>query len=71
MKADRILEKLGYEKQEGYFETLVYKNKNYDAEIEFDLREQTILYPCNEETVAIGLDMEELQAIYKKCEELG
>lgn len=69
MKADKIFEKLGYEKQKVYVGILTYKNNNYDAEIEFDLGDQTIY--ANKDDEAVYLDMQELQAINKKCEELG
>lgn len=69
MKADKMFKELGYEKQKDYF-GLIYRNKNNYAEITFDFGDETICASIDDDE-SVYLSMEELQAINKKCEELG
>lgn len=70
MSADEMFEKLEYEKKKGYLNIQLYKNKNDYAEIIFDLRDKAIR-ASNDENEAIYFNVKELQAINKKCQELG
>ena len=64
--ADEMFEELGYTnvRQNEYW--IVYKGKEKD--IDFSLRYKTIV--LENEKKSKKLTMQELQAIYKKCEEL-
>ena len=70
MSADEMFEKLEYEKKKGYLNIQLYKNKNDYAEIIFVLRDKAIR-ASNDENEAIYFNVKELQAINKKCQELG
>lgn len=70
MKADKMFKELGYEKQAESIFGLVYRNKNNYAEITFDLGDETICASIHDDE-SVYLNMKELQAINKKCEELG
>lgn len=61
-EADELFDELGYEKKHDNKRRIVYKKPL--AEIEFNLKQKYIF-------VDFGLDMQELQAINKKVEELG
>ena len=64
MKADKLFEELGYEKIIENDRKIIYRDKKFEEEIEIDLKYKMIF--C-----LFGTDIEELQAINKKCEELG
>ncbi len=68
--ADEMFEKLEYEKEKGDLDIQLYKNKNGYGEIIFDLRDKAIR-ASNDENEAIYFNVKELQAINKKCQELG
>lgn len=70
MSADEMFEKLGYKKKKIHLDIEFYKSKTDYAEIAFDLRDRTISV-SNDDNEAIYFDMKELQAINKKCQELG
>ena len=70
MSADEMFESLGYEKKKVHLDIELYKSKNDYAEITFDLRDKTIC-ASNDKDEAIYFDVKELQAINKKCKELG
>lgn len=70
MSADEMFEKLGYEKKKIHLDLEFYKSKTGYKEITFDLRDRTIAVG-NDYNEAIYFDMQELQAINKKVEELG
>lgn len=70
MSADEMFEKLEYEKEKGDLDIQLYKNKNGYGEIIFDLRDKAIR-ASNDENEAIYFNVKELQAINKKCQELG
>lgn len=70
--ADEMFEELGYEKKylnniQWYIKKL-FKN-NY-TQITFDVIDKTVA-ASNNKNEAINLDIKELQAINKKCQELG
>lgn len=70
MKAEELFEKLGYKKQDS-FESICYVYENEDTadfEIIFDLKNKTIHIHggCTDKSLSI----DELEAIYKQCEEL-
>lgn len=70
MKAEELFEKLGYKKQVG-FESICYVYENEDTadfEIIFDLKNKTIHTHGGYSDKSISVD--ELEAIYKQCEEL-
>lgn len=70
MNAEELFEKLGYKKQVG-FETIcfIYENEDTaDFEIIFDLKNKTIHTHGGYTDKSISMD--ELEAIYKQCEEL-
>lgn len=60
-EADELFDELGYEKKHDNKRHVVYRYSL--GEIEFKLKNKLIF-------VDFGLDMQELQAIYKKCKEL-
>lgn len=68
--ADEMFEKLEYEKEKGDLDIQLYKNKNGYGEIIFDLIDKAIR-ASNDENEAIYFNVKELQAINKKCQELG
>ena len=68
--ADEMFEELGYEKGKNHLDIELYKSKNDYAEIIFDLRDRAISVR-NDDDEAIYFNMKELQAINKKCQELG
>lgn len=70
MCADEMFKELGYEKKKIHLDIEFYKSKNDYAEIIFDLRDRTISV-SNDDNESIYFDMKELQAINKKCKELG
>lgn len=69
--ADELFKELGYEKKllniPWYIKKL-FKN-NY-MQITFDIIDKTVAV-SNDKGEAINLDMQELQAINKKCQEFG
>ena len=68
--ANEMFNKLGYEKREVHLDIELYRSKNDYTEITFDLRDRTIVVE-NGENEAVYFGIKELQAINKKCEELG
>lgn len=73
-EADKLFEELGYKKRESSKTIVIYESKNKIIEIGCPdnigrpvifvyMRRNNILY-------ARGITMQELKAIYKKCEEL-
>ena len=68
--ADEMFEKLEYEKEKGDLDIQLYKSKNGYGEIIFDLIDKAIR-ASNDENEAIYFNVKELQAINKKCQELG
>lgn len=72
--ADELLEELGYKKKDlntqniQWYIKKLFKN-NY-VQISFDIIDKTVA-ASNNKNEAINLNMKELQAIYKKCQELG
>lgn len=62
MNADEMFEELGYEKIHDNKRRIVYSN--YLARIVFKIKDQWI-------DINMNLDILELQAINKKCQELG
>ena len=73
-KADEMFEELGYEKKDlntqniQWYIKKLFKN-NY-TQIIFDITDKTVA-TSNNKNEAINLDIQELQAINKKCQELG
>lgn len=72
-EADKMFEKLEYGKQE-LIEIVIYENKN-DEEIYIDKKQRTVIKEAYLSSLNIyearEITMQELQAINKKCEELG
>lgn len=71
--ADKMFKELGYKKNE-YIEAIYYiKNDESDEQtIEFDKTIKCVFsYANKDEYYVMGTNIEELQAINKKCEELG
>ena len=76
--ADEMFKKLGYEKQENERYIFYYQYNGAKEKFGYEFtkpmyEEQGEVYPvCYSETdEAISVTMQELQAINKKCEELG
>ena len=69
-EADKMFEELGYRKIQVERNSIVYINIKYNEKIEFDLDYKQIICETNIGT-SFPLTMQELQAINKKCEELG
>lgn len=68
--SDEMLEELGYKKKYSNMQWYIKKLfKNNYTQIIFDVIDKTVA-TSNEKNEAINLNMQELQAIYKKCEEL-
>ena len=72
-EADKMFEKLGYGKKE-LIEIVIYENKN-DEEIYIDKKQRIVIKEAYLSSLNIyearEITMQELQAINKKCEELG
>lgn len=66
MNADEMFEKLGYKKQEGLREINYYCGNN-----EIIFYKDFKWFSCSKQEEIDFINMQELQAIYKKCEELG
>lgn len=64
--ADELFKELGYKKTKANEYWIVYKN--FRKDIDFNLKHKTI--EVESEMESEEFDMQELQAIYKKCEEL-
>lgn len=67
-KADEMFKELGF-KQLKYENYISFESEN--REIEFDIKEKSISVACKEDGFYAYFDMQELQAINKKCKELG
>lgn len=67
-EADRLFEKLGYKKEEAS-----WKEDNKKHFIEYNTDDTQIQFSIDTRHILITniLNMQELQAINKKCEELG
>lgn len=71
---DEMFEELGYKKYFNKDITFFYQNNGINQKygFEFYLKDREIYPVCyGEENEAILITMQELQAIYKKCQELG
>ena len=69
--ADEMFEELGYKKKYSNMEWYIKKLfKNNYIQITFDIIDKTVA-ASNNKNEAINLNMQELQAINKKVEELG
>lgn len=62
-EADELFDELGYVKVHDNKRRIVYKN--YLGKIEFKIKDKWV------DVGNMNIDMQELQAINKKCEELG
>lgn len=67
MSADEMFEELGYVKTKANDYWIIYKN--FRKDIDFNLKHKTI--EVGAEMKSEEVDIEELQAINKKVEELG
>ena len=72
--ADEMFEELGYKKlrddDESYKNIEGYKKDEYDI-IEFDKNDKGFYKSAIYDTTSDNISMQELQAINKKCQELG
>ena len=68
--ADELFKELGYEKirNNKYFE--VYRKNDYNI-IDFERNDKRVYKSARYDTTSDGITMKELQAINKKCQELG
>lgn len=62
--ADEMFAKIGYEKKKANKREIIYRDVEFKEDIEFDLNYKMVFCP-------FGIEMHELQAIIKKCQELG
>ena len=69
-EADKLFEELGYEKEE-YNPDVIYYTSNILDTIYFAFNKNTKKVCFIENNEAGDISMEELKAIYKKCDELG
>lgn len=67
MSADEMFKKLGYVRTKTNEYWIIYKN--FRKDIDFNLKHKTIEVGAKMESEEF--DMQELQAINKKCQELG
>lgn len=75
MSADKMFEELGYKKEKFYDEIFYYKVTGLGNKVGFEFwldykNVCPVLHEGNDD-VALEFDMRELQAINKKCQELG
>lgn len=75
MEADKMFEKLGYKKKEkGLYIEYIKAENSVKEEYVISFMMKTImatLYKNGYQKMPLALEIEELQAINKKCEELG
>lgn len=74
--ADEMFEKLGYKKEIDnsmpmHKEIIYFKNSDYASNIKFVINNKLVKAYYGEEEKNAYIDMEILQAINKKCQELG
>lgn len=75
-EANKMFEKLGYEKQEIYYnsdiDTIKYlRTGKYSSSVEFKFNRKTVVVYFGENNTAGNITMDILQAINEKCKELG
>ena len=61
--ADEMFDELGYEKKKENNKKIIYRDVEFKEDIEFDLKYKMVF--C-----LFGIEVQELQAINKKCKEL-
>ena len=75
-EADKMLEELGYKFEKENDEFIIYKKDDencypYHIKLSFNKKTKTVVKYCELYPDRIWLTMQELQAINKKCKELG
>ena len=68
--ADELFKELGYEKTRNNKDFELYKKNDYNI-IDFERDDKRFYKSAIYDTTSDGITMEELQAINKKCQELG
>ena len=68
--ADELFEELGYEKIRNNKDFEVYRKNDYNI-IDFERNDKRVYKSARYDTTSDGITMKELQAINKKCQELG
>lgn len=72
MEADKMFEELGYTQKEYYKQIVVYYDKKSQQRIQIDEFNKTFLkFSECDDAELLDINMQELQAINKKCKELG
>lgn len=69
-KADELFEELGYKKIRNNKDFEVYRKNDYNI-IDFERDDKRVYKSAKYDTTSDGITMKELQAINKKCQELG
>ena len=69
-KADELFEELGYKKIRNNKDFEVYRKNDYNI-IDFERDDKRFYKSARYDTTSDGITMKELQAINKKCQELG
>ena len=68
--ADELFKELGYEKIRNDKDFEVYRKNDYNI-IDFERNDKRVYKSARYDTTSDGITMKELQAINKKCQELG
>ena len=68
--ADELFEELGYKKIRNNKDFEVYRKNDYNI-IDFERDDKRFYKSARYDTTSDGITMQELQAINKKCQELG
>ena len=68
--ADELFEALGYKKIRNDKDFEVYRKNDYNI-IDFERNDKRVYKSARYDTTSDGITMKELQAINKKCQELG
>ena len=68
--ADELFKGLGYEKIRNDKDFEVYRKNDYNI-IDFERNDKRVYKSAKYDTTSDGITMKELQAIIKKCQELG
>ena len=68
--ADELFKELGYEKIRNNKDFEVYRKNDYNI-IDFERDDKRVYKSAKYDTTSDGITMKELQAINKKCQELG